>query len=590
MAATKFINAAVSFFASFSSMSKRPIAVEELVKNSHLNGNLIVKPKFILKSQRNNKKPEKLARTITKVRANVVHRPESIEVKPREEVVRESNKRFKFEWDEKDDTSKDFKPLIDISNVSQDKDFEIVNEKHWSDKELEDMTLRDWRIFKEDFQITSKGKNIDNPLRSWQEAKKIPTILLDSIIEKYPEPTPIQRATIPLALNHRDVVGIAETGSGKTLAFLIPLLSYILSIEDNYMNHQHVQDNYNKPLGLILAPTRELALQIHKQASIFCQEFNLNVVSIIGGHQYEETIHSVRNGVHIIVATPGRLVDSLEKNIIGLDKCYYFIMDEADKMIDMGFEKSVQSIISHLPSNQKLNDTIDSRIFYLTKRITLMFTATITPPIEKITKNYLIEPGYLTIGNTGEAIENIDQKFEYVKSNETNHDNLDPQRVSLLIRFIKDHIRLFPRDYSIIIFAAFRKVCDLLSYELNNNGLKQNVVIHGSKSQDAREQAIEEFRSHRANILIATDIAARGIDVPNVSLVVNYQMVNKFEEYIHRIGRTGRAGNTGISYTILDENDSDLFLNLHRFLQRGGQQSPKWLSQHPKVSTRLLKD
>lgn len=564
--------------------------MEELVKNSHLNGNLIVKPKFISKSQRNNKKPEKLTKTINKVRANVVHRPESIEVMPREEVGRESNKRFKFEWDEKEDTLKDFKPLIDIGNVSQDKDFEIVNEKHWSDKKLEDMTLRDWRIFKEDFQITSKGKNIDNPLRSWQEAKKIPTLLLDSIIEKFPEPTPIQRATIPLALNHRDVVGIAETGSGKTLAFLIPLLSYILSIEDNYMNHQHVQENYNKPLGLILAPTRELALQIHKQASIFCQEFNLNVVSIIGGHQYEETIHSVRNGVHIIVATPGRLVDSLEKNIIGLDKCYYFIMDEADKMIDMGFEKSVQSIISHLPSNQKLNDSIDSRIFYLTKRITLMFTATITPPIEKITKNYLIEPGYLTIGNTGEAIENIDQKFEYVKSNETNHENLDPQRVSLLIRFIKDHIRLFPRDYSIIIFAAFRKVCDLLSYELNNNGLKQNVVIHGSKSQDAREQAIEEFRSHRANILIATDIAARGIDVPNVSLVVNYQMVNKFEEYIHRIGRTGRAGNTGISYTILDENDSDLFLNLHRFLQRGGQQSPKWLSQHPKVSTRLLKD
>lgn len=569
-------------------MSKRPVSLEELAKKSTLNGGLVARPKFISKKERNVKKPEKLEVKRTINRTVKTNQPDI--VKPKEEIVDiRPKKKFKYDWDPEEDTTNGFQPLVDFNNSVQDNDFEIKNEKHWSEKELLEMTLRDWRIFKEDYQIASKGRDIDNPLRSWLEAK-IPDKLLQSVIEKYPEPTPIQRATIPLALKHRDVVGIAETGSGKTLAFLIPLLSYILSIEDNYMEHQHVQENYNKPLGLILAPTRELALQIEKQAVIFCKQFKLNVVSIIGGHTYEENIHAVQNGVHIVVATPGRLVDSLEKNIIALDKCFYFIMDEADKMIDMGFEKSVQSIISHLPSNQKLNDTIDSRIFYINKRITLMFTATITPPIEKITKNYLIQPGYLTIGNTGEAIENIDQNFEYIKSNETNHDTLDPQRMGLLIRIIKDHIRHFPRDYSIIIFVGYRKVCDLLSYELNNQGLKQNVVIHGSKSQDAREQAIEEFRSHKANILIATDIAARGIDVPNVSLVINYHMVSKFDEYIHRIGRTGRAGKSGISYTILDENDADLFLNLHKFLQRGGKQSPRWLSTHPKVSTRLLQD
>ena len=585
-------------------MNRRPISVEQLIDDTKSNGNLVAKPKFLSRSAREKlKKLEQqkqllsanTTRLINKKRRAVdidsyLTTEENDTTTQNQNSEEKQGKKFKFDWDLSEDTSSNYEPIIDISRKNDDIDLEIKNDKHWSEKSREEMSDRDWRIFKEDFNISSKGGNIGHPLRSWDEAK-IPKKLLTSIVSKYENPTPIQRATIPLAIDHRDVVGIAETGSGKTLAFLIPLLAYILSIEENYLHYEHQQEqNFNKPLGLVLAPTRELALQIHKEATKFCSEFGLNVVSIIGGHQYEETVHSVSNGVHIVVGTPGRLVDSIERNIISLDKCYYFIMDEADKMIDMGFEKSVQAIISHLPTSDHLANSIDLRIFYLKKRITLMFTATISPAIEKITKNYLIQPAYLTIGNSGEAIDNIDQQFEYIGAASIDQEAIDSKRVELLLKVIRKHIHQHPHEYSIIIFANFRRVCDLLSNELTSKGYKDNVVIHGSKSQDAREQAIAEFRSHKANVLIATDVAARGIDIPNVSLVINYQMVKKFDEYIHRIGRTGRAGNIGTSYTFLDDTDTDMFMSLKRFLVRGGKSCPKWLSQHKSTNTQLVQD
>jgi ATP-dependent RNA helicase DDX23/PRP28 len=589
-------------------MSRRPIAVEQLINDTKSNGKLVAKPKFLSKSAR--EKLKKLEQQKHQLSANTTRlmnrKRRALQIdnhsntEENETHIQNPNledkqsKKFKFDWDLSEDTSYNYEPEIDIdiSRKNDDIDLEIKNDKHWSEKSRDEMCDRDWRIFKEDFNISSKGGNIGHPLRSWDEAK-IPRKLLTSIVSKYENPTPIQRATIPLAIDHRDVVGIAETGSGKTLAFLIPLLAYILSIEENYLHYEHQQEqNFNKPLGLILAPTRELALQIHKEATKFCGEFGLNVVSIIGGHQYEETVHSVSNGVHIVVGTPGRLVDSIDRNIISLDKCYYFIMDEADKMIDMGFEKSVQTIISQLPTSDQLVNSIDLRIFYLKKRITLMFTATISPAIEKITRNYLIQPAYLTIGNSGQAIDNIDQQFEYIgaASIDQDQDAIDSKRVELLIKVIRKHIHQNPHQYSIIIFANFRRVCDLLSSELTSKGYKDNVVIHGSKSQDVREQAIAEFRCHKSNILIATDVAARGIDIPNVSLVINYQMVKKFDEYIHRIGRTGRAGNVGTSYTFLDDTDTDMFMSLKRFLVRGGKTCPKWLSQHKSTTTQLVQD
>jgi len=176
-------------------------------------------------------------------------------------------------------------------------------------------------------------------------------------------------------------------------------------------------------LGLVLAPTRELALQISKEAKKFASVLGYNVVTIIGGHQYEETVKSVQDGAHIVVATPGRLIDSAEKGLIDLSQCYHLTMDEADRMIDMGFEKALQSILSFLPSTSSSGFGLDSTIFKVKSRITLMFTATISPPIEKITKDYLQTPAYLYIGDAGEIVDNINQKFEYLG------DNVDSQEI-----------------------------------------------------------------------------------------------------------------------------------------------------------------
>lgn len=593
----------------------RPVSVEDLLDSSSQSS--IVKPRFLTKKERkklalekkHNEKIELVNRLhLRHETVKRVHAPD-----PEEELVdllkkpkivsaasqstKSSGKtKFNFEWKLEDDTSSQYEPLVTYEDDSSNLDVKTaISDSHWSEKPLELMTARDWRIFREDFSISSKGSDIANPLRAWKESS-IPSQLIELMIESfgYENPTPIQRTTIPLALSQRDVVGIAETGSGKTLAFLVPLLSYLLSIDSNYMELDHKKEiNSNKPLGLILAPTRELALQITKEASKFGERLGFNVVTIIGGHQYEETIHSLRNGVHIVVATPGRLIDSVERGLINLSRCHYLIMDEADKMIDMGFEKSLQSIMSFLPA---ADDVLEREIYKIKKRVTLMFTATMSAPIEKITKNYLTNPAYLYVGNVGEAIDNIDQKFEYINSSNESAGNfnsaeeLDPAKTSKMLSFVKSHVHQESSSYSIIIFANYKRICELLSSFLEQHGFNKNVVIHGSKSQEFRERAIDSFRSKKANILIATDIAARGIDVPNVSLVINYQMSRKFDEYIHRIGRTGRAGNKGTSYTIMDDSDLEVFPELKKFLAKGHKKCPNWLLQHESTRIQLLQE
>lgn len=548
----------------------RPISVEDLI----LQNVNAAKPKFISKKKREQRtkvaKPEKLKRPREEETASIIPKQPN----PRK-ATRPHNGKYSFEWSAEEDTSQSYQPLVTLEPVVRP-DIETGRPSHWKDKALLEMTPRDWRIFKDDFNISSKGNDISNPMRLWQEAQ-LPESIIDILTKSlgYNEPTPVQRATIPNGLRHRDVVGIAETGSGKTLAFLIPLLTYILNIEPEYMKFEHTKEaNGNKALGLILAPTRELALQITKAAEKFASPLGLSVVTIIGGHQYEETVHSLRNGVHIVVATPGRLVDSLERGIISLEKCYHLTMDEADKMIDMGFEKSLQNILEYLPTSESLQKSIDSRIFRVTKRTTLMFTATITPSIEKITKNYLTDPAYLFVGSANEVVDNISQQFEYV-ADASPQQELDEKRLSKMVKILKSHAQ--NHDLSVIIFANFKRTVEQLADELVTKGFPNVAVIHGSKTQEAREKAVDSFRAKKANVLIATDVAARGLDVPHVSMVINFHMSKKFEEYIHRIGRTGRAGQKGESYTFVDDNDKETFPELKKFLSRGGYKIPDWL-------------
>ncbi|KAI3405788.2 PRP28 [Candida oxycetoniae] len=571
-------------------MSKRPISINDLLKQD------VITPKYVHKSKRvkleKNKyipspKPESKSELepVNAVSESVSSSSKALKVStiPTPQASKQPgqlrSRKFQFDWDETEDTTRN--ELSRLGDQDDDDDGVFYDpllkddaNTHWKSKKLAQMTDRDWRIFNEDYGIITKGKNIPHGARYWNESGL--SLELVSIIEKFGfvEPTPVQRASIPISLQQRDMVGVAETGSGKTLAFLLPIFHYLQNIDLNYIKYEKIK---NEPLALILAPTRELALQIAKEAEKFCCKLGYNVMSIIGGRQYQDTINEIDSssgrGIHIVVGTPGRLLDSIDRKMLNFGKCYYLVMDEADRMIDMGFEKDLNKLINQLPKSENLVNSIDGRLFHLEKRLTMMYTATISPPIEKITKSYLVDPAYVYIGGAGEALDNIDQKFDYLGSPKT-----ESIKVSKLLKVIQQHNRSV-RQPLIIIFANFKHVCEALSQELENNNL-HNVVIHGSKSQQMREEALEEFKRYESPILIATDVAARGIDVPNVSLVINYQMCSKFDEYIHRIGRTGRAGNYGESFTFLDDNDSNIFIPLKKFLKKGGKKLPEWLYRY----------
>ncbi|KAJ1917418.1 mRNA splicing protein prp28 [Mycoemilia scoparia] len=505
--------------------------------------------------------------------------------KEKQKNRKQNDKKFVFDWDEREDTSKDYNDLyarrhelqlfgrghiagFDINeqmskrserftralmekrdrrdyerSSRRDRDLSSrkVHEKgkkwddrHWSEKPLNDMTERDWRIFKEDFSISTKGGSIPKPIRSWPESQ-IPKEILRVISDVgYEEPTPIQRQTIPIGLQGRDVIGIAETGSGKTASFLIPMLSYIMRLPK--LDERNMSDG---PYALILAPTRELAQQIESETQKFTKLLNYTCVSIVGGHSMEGQSFALRNGAEIIIATPGRLRDCIDRHILVLNQCSCVVMDEADRMIDMGFEADVNFILDALPSRE------------LKKRQTTMFSATMPPLVEKLAKNYLVQPAIITIGTAGKAVDTVDQRVEFVTSDEKKRQRL----LELVARFAPP----------MIVFVNQKKNVDLISHFVNTNGFN-SVSLHGGKNQEQRELALGKLKKGEADILVATDVAGRGIDVKDVSLVINYDMAKNIEEYTHRIGRTGRAGKEGTAHTFLTPEDSGVFYDLKKML------------------------
>jgi len=444
--------------------------------------------------------------------------------------------------------------------------------KHWSEKPLDEMRERDWRIFKENFGIATKGGAIPNPMRQWRESD-LPSRLLD-IVEQvgYDEPTPIQRAAIPIALQGRDLIGVAVTGSGKTAAFLLPLLVYIKELPP--------LDDYTKadgPYALIMAPTRELAQQIENEAKKFATPFGYTVVSIVGGHSLEEQAYALRNGAEIIVATPGRLVDCIERRLLVLSQCCYIIMDEADRMIDLGFEDSLNKILDALPVTNEKPDTDDAENAQAMTRYiggknryrqTMMYTATMPPLVEKIAKRYLRRPAMVTIGNVGEAVETVEQRVEFISGEDKRKKRLQE---------ILNSGQFAP---PIIVFVNIKLNCDTVARDIRKMGYSA-VTLHGSKTQEQREAALASVRDGKTDILVATDLAGRGIDVADVSLVVNFNMATNIDSYTHRIGRTGRAGKSGVAITFLGNEDTDVMYDLKQMISKSSiSKLPDELRRH----------
>eukprot|EP00842_Homolaphlyctis_polyrhiza_P004184 jgi/Hompol1/4767/HPOL_003865-RA len=542
-----------------------------------------------------------------------------------------NDKKFVFDWDNQEDTANDFNPIytnkhsaqlfgrgliagIDVKTqkkqrasfyenvlrerrtsdqvereserIEQERIKErstAFDERHWSEKPLEEMKERDWRIFKEDFLISTKGGNIPNPIRNWSESSLPPSI--KDLIQRvgYTEPTPIQRQAIPIGLQNRDIIGIAETGSGKTASFVIPMLVYISDLPP--MVGEAIQRG---PYALILAPTRELALQIEIETSKFASEMGYRCVSIVGGHDIDDQVAKLRNGVHIIIATPGRLRDLLDRSIVVLSQCTYVVMDEADRMVDLGFEQDINDILNAMPvsnikpdldpadeaQSQQHEQQMEYQALASAKKFrqTVMFSATMLPAVERIANKFLRRPATVTIGVAGQAVDRIEQRVEMI--------NDESRKLARL----KELVNQFPPP--IMVFVNQKKGCEVLCRALELVGLRC-APLHGGRTQEQRESALAALRQGTKDILIATDVAGRGIDVKNVSLVVNYDMAKNIEDYTHRIGRTGRAGKTGVAVTFLSSSDTDVMYDLRQMLIKSSiSRVPPELARHEAAQTK----
>lgn len=333
----------------------------------------------------------------------------------------------------------------------------------------------------------------------------------------YVHPTPIQEKTIPPVLEGRDVLGCAQTGTGKTAAFALPILQKLFQMGKPEGDKRPVR-------ALILTPTRELALQIYENFEGYGKRLPMRPCVIFGGVGQQPQVDQLNKGVDILVATPGRLNDLINQGYIQLDKLAVFVLDEADRMLDMGFIHDVKKVIAHLPK----------------KRQTLFFSATVPPEVEKLATSLLTDPVTVKVDPVSSTVDKIDQSLYMVDKANKKH---------LLAKLLKE-----PDVESALVFTRTKHGADRVVRELARVQIDAR-SIHGNKSQSARQQALSDFKSGKVRVLVATDIAARGIDIAGLSHVFNYDLPNEPEAYVHRIGRTGRAGRDGIavSFCCIDE-------------------------------------
>lgn len=528
-----------------------------------------------------------------------------------------SEKKFSFDWSLDDDTTGDYKPPVAVRDrrfmtsdeileedlqkaeriykIDLDHDVDGAKERydklierahsdrayrdrglktfrHWSTKTLDEMTTRDWRLAMSEYHMTVKGGNVPKPARNWDETG-LPANLLKTVNKLgYSDPSEIQRIAIPASLQGRDVIGIAETGSGKTAAFALPLLVYISKLPRlNYDNPG--------PYSVILVPTRELAQQIEGEFKKLAAGTGARIVSIVGGHSVEGQAYHMRDGAEVIVATPGRLKDLLERRMLTLNSCCYVILDEADRMIDMGFKDDLDKILALLPSaNEKpdsemaedskaMNTEISSTSRF---RQTHLYSATFSSSaLKHIAQGFTRRPVEIQIGESNSAVNTVTQIIEWRVGEDNRKRRLD--------ELLRDQVQYPP---PVIVFVNNKSGVDMLQKDIRKMG-HQSAALHGGKTQDQREAALESVRQGKADVLVATDLAGRGIDVANVSLVINFEMPLKIEPYLHRIGRTGRAGKTGKAITFISPSDADIFYDLKGVLQRADARMPEEMRKHP---------
>lgn len=379
---------------------------------------------------------------------------------------------------------------------------------------------------------------------------KISEPILRALSDKgYTEPTPIQEQAIPSAIEGRDILGCAQTGTGKTAAFAIPILQSLLTkraeqIQIRELSAQEQTDgNFRKKnkkhtlKALILTPTRELALQISESFAEYGKYTHFRHCVVFGGVNQRSQTDALRRGVDILIATPGRLLDLMGQGYIRLNNIEHFVLDEADRMLDMGFIHDIKRVIPHLPENRQ----------------TLFFSATMPNEVVALTKKLLNNPVHISITPEKPVVETIEQYLYYVEKKE---------KRDLLIDIIKEK-----QEQSILVFSRTKHGAEKIAKSLINAGIKTE-AIHGNKTQNARQKALKNFKSGRCKVMIATDIASRGIDIQELPIVINYDMPDVPETYVHRIGRTGRAGHSGTAFTFCAQDERRILKQIQNMTGR----------------------
>ncbi|XP_023756784.1 DEAD-box ATP-dependent RNA helicase 37 [Lactuca sativa] len=408
----------------------------------------------------------------------------------------------------------------------------------------------------EDIPVETSGENVPPPVNTFAEIDLGEALNLNIRRCKYVKPTPVQRYTIPISLAGRDLMACAQTGSGKTAAFCFPIISGI-------MRGQFAQRPRGTrtvfPLALILSPTRELSCQIHEEARKFSYQTGVKVVVVYGGAPINQQLRELERGVDILVATPGRLVDLLERAKVSLQMIRYLALDEADRMLDMGFEPQIRKIVEQTdmpPPGQ---------------RQTMLFSATFPREIQRLASDFLSNYIFLTVGRVGSSTDLIVQRVEFVQEVDKRSHLMD------LLHAQKENDS--NTKALTLVFVETKKGADSLEHWLYSNGFPAT-TIHGDRSQPEREQALRSFKSGKTPILVATDVAARGLDIPDVSHVVNFDLPNDIDDYVHRIGRTGRAGKTGLATAFFSDNNTSIAKSLADLMQEANQEVPAWLTRY----------
>lgn len=398
------------------------------------------------------------------------------------------------------------------------------------------------------FCILAEGNDIPPPIKTFK-AMKFPRSILQCLKRKgIVNPTPIQMQGLPTVLSGRDMIGIAFTGSGKTLVFTLPIVMFCVEQEKALPFRRG-----EGPYGLLISPSRELAKQTFDIVNEFSKALEIDGLPplktslCIGGTSVKDQTESIKHGLHIVVATPGRLMDLLNKKIMNLDVCRYLCLDEADRLIDLGFEDDVRTIFSYFKG----------------QRQTLLFSATMPKKIQNFAKSALVQPITVNVGRAGAASLNIVQEVEYVKAEE---------KIVYLLECLQ---KTAP---PVLIFAEKKADVDDIHEYLLLKGV-ETVAVHGDKDQEERHRSIIQFRQGKKDVLVATDVASKGLDFPSIQHVINYDMPDDIENYVHRIGRTGRSGKRGVATTFINKNcDESVLLDLKHLLVEAKQKLPPVLA------------